>query len=150
MTEREECGYCGRTEGEGHGPECPDRRPADRPTTEEGRPPTNVAGGPLLEQHDPGCRCWPHVAQADAIKAVEHAALMEYRSSVAGAAPRAEGLDVELIRTELRRASALVENSGRPAPPNYREGWCDALDAAAELIDAALAARLSGDEGGAG
>jgi hypothetical protein len=35
----------------------------------------------VLSHHDPGCNCWPHVSERDAIDAIAKAALDEYREA---------------------------------------------------------------------
>jgi hypothetical protein len=85
--------------------------------------PTNAAGGPLLEPHDNGCRCWPHVSQSDAFKAVEHAALMEYRSGRA-ASPAGPEAVPQSEREGLRRAlQRLVETASVINGGGNGENW---------------------------
>lgn len=107
----------------------------DLPVTAAGRAPTNAAGGPLLEPHDNGCRCWPHVSESDALRAIEHAALLEYRS---GKAVRSDAG----LRVLLGACRDHIEDIER----NYLGDKRSTVAAHRLLakVDAALAAKNSG------
>ena len=102
-------------------PDTCERHDHSEPLASQARPErTNIAGGPLLEPHDGGCRCWPHVSQSDALRAVEHTALLEYRSARAASQERPP-IDVERQRIagELRHYD-LSDDPGYIRVPTER------------------------------
>lgn len=69
-----------------------------------GEPGTEAASTEAGPIHAPGCRCWPHVSQQDAVTAVREAfvegARQEYvasREAASAAAATAPGIDVERL-----------------------------------------------------
>ncbi len=61
----------------------------------------------VLTHHDPGCTCWPHVGERDALDAIAAAALAEYRD---GKARHSDAAEAERLRTAgLRLVSILSD-----------------------------------------
>lgn len=107
--------------------------------------PTFANTGELMH-HDPGCRCWPHVSERDALDAIAAVGLAEYRSKVATldearATPSDLAVAAQAV-VESRRTFAVVTDSNRgtkPAREPRPEEWQTTVSGAAiDRLAAAL------------